>query len=44
MKEEIQREILLNLETCGNENTASQNLWDAAKPVQGEFDNNKYLH
>ena len=36
--EEIKREIKKFLETNDNENTTTQNLWDAAKVVQkGEF-------
>ena len=31
--EEIEREIKKFLETNDNENTATQNLWDAAKAV-----------
>ena len=31
--EEIKREIKKFLETNGNENTTTQNLWDAAKAV-----------
>ena len=36
--EEIKREIKKFLETNDNENTATQNLWDAAKAVlRGKF-------
>ena len=36
--EEIKREIKTFLETNGNENTTTQNLWDAAKAVlRGKF-------
>ena len=36
--EEIKREIKTFLETNDNENTTTQNLWDAAKAVlRGEF-------
>ena len=36
--EEIKREIKKFLETNGNENTTTQNLWDAAKAVlRGKF-------
>ena len=36
--EEIKREIRKFLETNDNENTATQNLWDAAKEVlRGKF-------
>ena len=36
--EEIKREIKKFLETNDNENMATQNLWDAAKPVlRGKF-------
>ena len=36
--EEIKREIKTFLETNGNENTTTQNLWDAAKAVlKGKF-------
>ena len=36
--EEIKREINTFLETNGNENTTTQNLWDAAKAVlRGKF-------
>ena len=33
--EEIKEEIKKHLETNDNENTTTQNLWDAAKPVLG---------
>ena len=36
--EEIKRKIKKFLETTGNENTTTQNLWDAAKTVlRGKF-------
>ena len=36
--EEIKREIKIFLETNDNENTITQNLWDAAKAVlRGKF-------
>ena len=36
--EEIKREIKKFLETNGNENTTTQNLWDAVKAVlRGKF-------
>ena len=36
--EEIKRKIKKNLETNGNKNTTTQNLWDAAKAVlRGKF-------
>ena len=35
--EEINREIKKLIETNDNENTATQNLWDAAKAVRGKF-------
>ena len=36
--EEIKREIKIILETNDNENTTTQNLWDAAKAVlRGKF-------
>ena len=36
--EEIKREIKKFLETNGNENTTTQNLWDAARAVlRGKF-------
>ena len=36
--EEIKREIKIFLETNNNENTTTQNLWDAAKAVlRGKF-------
>ena len=35
--EEIKREIKKFLETNDNENTTTQNLWDAAKAIQGRF-------
>ena len=38
MTEEIKEEIKKYLEKTDNENTATQNLWDAAKAVQrGKF-------
>ena len=35
--EEIKREIKKFLGTNDNENTTTQNLWDAAKAVRGKF-------
>ena len=36
--EKLKEEIKKNLETNGNENTMTQNLWDAAKAVvRGKF-------
>ena len=38
LNEEIKTEIILYLETNDNEDTTSQNLWDAAKAVlRGKF-------
>ena len=33
VNEKIKKEIKKHLETNGNENTTTQNLWDAAKAV-----------
>ena len=35
--EEIKKEIKIYLETNDNENTTTQNLWDAEKVLRGEF-------
>ena len=37
--EEIKREITKFLETNDNENTTTQNLWDAAKEIQRVYSN-----
>ena len=39
LTEEIKREIKKFLETNANENTTTQNLWDAAKEIQRVYSN-----